>query len=155
MQKLEFAPTSASCDWLLGMGREAVGAQMAMTLRNNKTKIVASIGPASNSPEMLASLIRAGMNIARLNLWHGSFDEHAEIVTRIRTASKTIGLRIIRFVLLSVRAKVVTSNKHVTVGPGIEPFRQRWGCIMASNVAPRAMWLTSHHYVMLAGFVAT
>ena len=74
------------------MSREAAGAQMAMTLPN-KTKMVATIGPASNSPEMLESLIRAGMNIARLNLSHGSFDEHAEIVTRIRTASKTIGLR--------------------------------------------------------------
>ena len=82
------------------MSREAAGAQMAMTSPNNKTKIVATIGPASNSPEMLESLIRAGMNIARLNLSHSSFDEHAEIVTRIRTASKTIGLRIIPFVLL-------------------------------------------------------
>ena len=63
------------------MSREAAGAQMAMTLPNNKTKIVATIGPASNSPEMLESLIRAGMNIARLNLSHGSFDEHAEIVS--------------------------------------------------------------------------
>jgi pyruvate kinase len=82
------------------MSREAAGAQMAMTLPNNKTKIVATIGPASNSPEMLESLIRSGINIARLNLSHGIFDEHAEIVTRIHTASKTIGLRIMRFVLL-------------------------------------------------------
>ena len=73
---------------------------MAMTLPQNKTKIVATIGPASNSPEMLESLIRAGMNIAPLNLSHGSFDQHAKLVIRIRTASKTIGLRIIPFVLL-------------------------------------------------------
>jgi pyruvate kinase len=63
------------------MSREAAGAQMAMTLPNNKIKIVATIGPASNFLEMLESLIRAGMNIARLNLSHGSFDEHAEIVS--------------------------------------------------------------------------
>jgi pyruvate kinase len=65
-----------------------------MTLPNNKTKIVATIGPASNSPEMLESLIRAGMNVARLNFSHGSFDQHAEVVTRIRTASKTTGRRV-------------------------------------------------------------
>lgn len=65
-----------------------------MTLPNNKTKIVATIGPASNSPEMLESLIRAGMNIARLNFSHGSFDQHAEVVTRIRTAAKNTGRRV-------------------------------------------------------------
>jgi pyruvate kinase len=69
-------------------------AQMAMTLPNHKTKIVATIGPASNSQEMLESLIRAGMNIARLNFSHGTFDQHAELVTRIRTAAKTTGRRV-------------------------------------------------------------
>jgi pyruvate kinase len=67
---------------------------MAMTLPNNKTKIVATIGPASNSPEMLENLIDAGMNIARLNFSHGSFDQHAEVVTRIRSAAKTTGRRV-------------------------------------------------------------
>jgi pyruvate kinase len=67
---------------------------MATTLPNHKTKIVATIGPASNSPEMLESLIRAGMNIARLNFSHGSFDQHAEVITRIRTASKSTGRRV-------------------------------------------------------------
>src|ERR1700752_3066650 len=67
---------------------------MGMTLPNHKTKIVATIGPASNSQEMLESLIRAGMNIARLNFSHGTFDQHAELVTRIRTAAKTTGRRV-------------------------------------------------------------
>src|SRR5215831_6832684 len=73
---------------------EPARAQMATTLPNNKTKIVATIGPASNSPEMLESLIRAGMNIARLNFSHGSFDQHAEVVTRIRAAANTVGRRV-------------------------------------------------------------
>ena len=42
-----------------------------MTLPDHKTKIVATIGPASESPEMLERLIRAGLNIARLNLARG------------------------------------------------------------------------------------
>jgi hypothetical protein len=59
-----------------------------MILPDHKTKIVATIGPASNSPEILESLIRAGMNIARLNFSHGSFAQHAKVIARIRTASK-------------------------------------------------------------------
>ncbi|MBV9645637.1 MAG: pyruvate kinase [Verrucomicrobia bacterium] len=65
-----------------------------MIIPDHKTKIVATIGPASNSPEMLESLIRAGMNIARLNFSHGSFDQHAEVIKRIRAASKTTGRRV-------------------------------------------------------------
>ena len=45
---------------------------------NQKTKIVATIGPASESPEMLQRLILAGMNIARLNFSHGDFAGHGE-----------------------------------------------------------------------------
>jgi pyruvate kinase len=65
-----------------------------MILPDHKTKIVATIGPASNSPEMLEGLIRAGINVARLNFSHGTFDQHAEVVARIRTASKSAGRRL-------------------------------------------------------------
>jgi pyruvate kinase len=65
-----------------------------MKLSAHKTKIVATIGPASKSPEMLERLIRAGMNIARLNFSHGSFDQHAEVIARIRTASRVTGRRV-------------------------------------------------------------
>ena len=56
-------------------------------LPNHKTKIVATIGPASESPEMLERLIRAGLNVARLNFSHGDFTGHAERIARIRAAS--------------------------------------------------------------------
>src|SRR6516165_8980294 len=65
-----------------------------MILPNHKTKIVATIGPASNSLEMLERLIRAGVNVARLNFSHGSFDQHAEVIARIRGASRATGQRI-------------------------------------------------------------
>lgn len=60
----------------------------------NKTKIVATIGPASESPEMLERLIRAGLNVARLNFSHGEFSKHAEVVTRLRAAEKATGRRV-------------------------------------------------------------
>jgi pyruvate kinase len=65
-----------------------------MRLPNHKTKIVATIGPASNSPEMLERLIRAGVNVARLNFSHGSFGQHAEVITRIRAASRATDRRV-------------------------------------------------------------
>ncbi|RNF40852.1 pyruvate kinase [Planococcus salinus] len=56
-----------------------------------KTKIVCTIGPASETPEMLESLIEAGMNVARLNFSHGDHEEHALRIQRIREASKKTG----------------------------------------------------------------
>jgi pyruvate kinase len=49
-----------------------------------RTKIVATIGPASRSPEVLERLVRAGANVLRLNFSHGSHQEHAEVVRTSR-----------------------------------------------------------------------
>ena len=65
-----------------------------MMLPEHKTKIVATIGPASESPEMLERLIRAGLNIARLNFSHGDFSGHAEHIARIRAAAHETGRRV-------------------------------------------------------------
>src|SRR5262245_8146953 len=65
-----------------------------MTLTKHKTKIVATIGPASDSPQVLERLIRAGLNIARLNFSHGDFNGHAELVKRIRSAETAMGRRV-------------------------------------------------------------
>ncbi len=51
-----------------------------------KTKIVCTLGPASNSEDMIEKLIRAGMNVARLNFSHGTHEEHAEVIDRIKRA---------------------------------------------------------------------
>ena len=59
------------------------------SLQEHKTKIVATIGPASESPEMLERLIRAGLNIARLNFSHGDFSKHGEVIARIRAAAQS------------------------------------------------------------------
>jgi pyruvate kinase len=60
----------------------------------NKTRIVCTIGPASNSPEVLEKMIRAGMNVVRLNFSHGDFASHAETIQKIRTASKATKRRV-------------------------------------------------------------
>jgi pyruvate kinase len=60
----------------------------------NKTRIVCTIGPASNSPEVLEKMIRAGMNVVRLNFSHGDFASHGETIQKIRTASKATKRRV-------------------------------------------------------------
>ncbi len=63
----------------------------APALPPNKTKLVCTIGPASDSPAMLDQMIEAGMNIARLNFSHGDFQVHGETILRIREAAQRTG----------------------------------------------------------------
>jgi len=67
---------------------------MNVALPGHKTKIVATIGPASESPEMLARLIRAGLDVARLNFSHGNPSKHAEVIQHIRAAARKTGRRV-------------------------------------------------------------
>ncbi|MEJ2691537.1 MAG: pyruvate kinase [Candidatus Thiodiazotropha sp.] len=62
-----------------------------MTSPIRKTKIVATIGPTSDSIEILQAMLVAGMNVARLNLSHGNYQEHRQRIERIRRASETLG----------------------------------------------------------------
>lgn len=62
-----------------------------MIIPRNKTKIVCTIGPASATPEIMANLIRAGMNVARLNFSHGDFPSHKKIIGNLREAARSVG----------------------------------------------------------------
>ena len=55
-----------------------------------KTKLVCTIGPASNSSRVIERLVRAGMNVARLNFSYGSLQEHAETISIIRDVSNKL-----------------------------------------------------------------
>ena len=55
------------------------------------TKIVCTLGPASNTEDKLAALIEAGMNVARLNFSHGTHEEHAATLGRVRRVSNRLG----------------------------------------------------------------
>jgi pyruvate kinase len=61
---------------------------------SNKTKIICTIGPASNSVDILVSLINSGMDAARLNFSHGNYDSHKEMISNIRAASGKCGIKI-------------------------------------------------------------
>ena len=56
-----------------------------------RTKIVATIGPASRDPDTLARMVAAGLDVARLNFSHGDRELHAENAARVRAASAAVG----------------------------------------------------------------
>ena len=64
------------------------------TLPAYKTKLVCTIGPASDSPEMIEKMIEAGMNVARLNFSHGDFAGHGEVIQKIRKAAAKTSRRV-------------------------------------------------------------
>ncbi len=57
-----------------------------------RTKILATIGPASDTLESIENLIRAGVNVFRLNFSHGTYEYHLDVLTKIRQAMKNTGL---------------------------------------------------------------
>lgn len=56
----------------------------------SRTKVVATIGPASNKLDVLRELVQTGMRVARLNFSHGSYDDHATVVSRLRQVSEEL-----------------------------------------------------------------
>lgn len=83
-------------------------------MKNNpkKTKIVATIGPASESPAALEQLMKAGLNVARLNMSHGDHAEHAVRFTNIRTVSKELGMPI--SILVDLSGPKIRTGDYVT-----------------------------------------
>ncbi|WP_108306433.1 pyruvate kinase [Metalysinibacillus jejuensis] len=89
-----------------------------------KTKIVCTIGPASESPEMLEKLIEAGMNVARLNFSHGNHEEHAVRIHTIREVADKLGKQV--GILLDTKGPEIRTHNmkngevHLTAGQVID-----------------------------------
>ena len=66
-------------------------ANLGSMVPERRTKIVATLGPASETPERLHALVAAGMDAARLNLSHGTHADHAERARRVREVSENVG----------------------------------------------------------------
>lgn len=73
-----------------------------------KTKIVCTIGPASESVENLVNLLNAGMNVARLNFSHGDHEEHGARIKNIREAAKMTGKNVA--ILLDTKGPEIRTN---------------------------------------------
>ncbi len=85
-----------------------------------RTKIVATLGPASNTPETIARLIEAGANVFRLNFSHGTHESHAALIQAIRTAAGRVQRHVsILGDLCGPKIRVGTfKNGPVTLKPG-------------------------------------
>ena len=59
-----------------------------------KTKIICTIGPVSSSPQIIKQLIKAGMNVARLNFSYGDNESHKKTINMIKKASKESGVKV-------------------------------------------------------------
>ena len=85
-----------------------------------KTKIICTIGPASDSEEMLTELAKAGMNVARLNFSHGTHEEHLERIRRIKKVRSELSLPIA--ILLDTKGPEyrigIFENGKVNLTPG-------------------------------------
>lgn len=84
-----------------------------------KAKIVCTLGPATDSVEVLSALIKAGMDVARLNMSHGTHDEHAAQLTRLRQASAAAGKSVTVFAdLQGPKIRLGTFAEPVTLVNG-------------------------------------
>ncbi|WP_200976164.1 pyruvate kinase [Echinicola sp. 20G] len=67
---------------------------MKLPVLNKKTKILATVGPASNNEKTLIDLVKAGVNVFRLNFSHGNHEGHAEVIRLIRKINKDYNLNV-------------------------------------------------------------
>ncbi len=85
-----------------------------------KTKIICTIGPASDNEEVLTKMCRAGMNVARLNFSHGTHAEHEEKITLIKSVREKLGMPIA--IMLDTKGpeyRIKTfSDKKITLSDG-------------------------------------
>lgn len=87
-----------------------------------KTKIVCTLGPASNSPEMIEKMVKAGMNVARLNFSHGTHEEHGEVIKRLCEVRKRLSVPLA--ILLDTKGPEIRLGKFRDGGAHLETGSQ-------------------------------
>lgn len=75
----------------------------------NKTKIIATIGPASNNRDTLEKMLRAGVNVVRLNFSHGTYEQHGDVIKMIRSLSRELNRPV--GILLDLQGPKVRTGK--------------------------------------------
>lgn len=86
-----------------------------------KAKILATIGPASNSPSVLEEMLKAGLNAVRINMSHGSYDEHAANIRNARDVAAALDLPLSILIDLSgpkIRTRTLSENLPVILKTG-------------------------------------
>ena len=102
---------------------------------NTKTKIIATIGPASNSKSVLQKMISAGMNAVRLNFSHGTYEEHTHVINTIRSLSRTMNKPV--GIILDLQGPKIRTGK-MKDGKPVELKKNRTLRITTKSVAGSA-----------------
>ena len=95
-----------------------------MKTKLRKTKIVGTIGPASQSEEMLTKLVNAGLNVTRINFSHGGYEENGEKIETIKAVREKLNKPVA--LLLDTKGPEIrtgvleTGNEKVTINEGQE-----------------------------------
>ncbi len=117
-------------------------------LKKRRTKVIATVGPASSSPEIIARFVELGVSVFRLNLSHGDHEEHRRYFELIRASARAANthiavmadlsgpkIRVGRFqagsIVLRTGDSVTVTTRNVLGGPGLIP--SRYACF-ASDV---------------------
>jgi len=100
--------------------RGACGIMRAMPqLQERRAKIVCTLGPASSDPEVISALIGAGMNVARLNMSHGSQEDHTKVFEAIRQGAAARGVAVA--VLADLQGPKIRVGKIPAPGFDLKP----------------------------------
>lgn len=94
-----------------------------MNTMERQTKIVCTIGPATDSPDMIQQLMETGMNVARLNFSHGDHEQHARVIKLIRETSARLNMPVAILQDLSgpkIRIGAMASDSVVELIKGAE-----------------------------------
>ncbi len=89
-----------------------------------RTKIVATVGPASSDPEVLVRMVAAGMDVARLNFSHGTAEQHAENASLVRQAAGRAGRQVA--VLQDLPGRRPSPHRPCGPAPRDHETRVRW-----------------------------
>lgn len=101
-----------------------------------KTKIVATIGPASESEKVLEKMMKAGMNVARLNFSHGEYEWHKMVIERIRKISEKNNFNVAILADLQGPRIRVNTKKEIAVKSGEELLLYEVGEIVKAKDTP-------------------
>jgi len=134
------------------------------TDRLRRAKIVATLGPASSSVEVFRELVRAGLDVARLNFSHGSHEQKAELIRMVRAMAKEFGKPICILAdlqgpkirtgrLLDHKPVQLVAGRHLTITPeDVEGTAERVGTVfttLAENLVPGSRILLSDGLIEL------
>lgn len=119
-----------------------------------RTKVVCTLGPATSEPDTVLKMVRGGMNLARVNMSHGSRDDHRASIAAVRAAADTVGQPVAVLVDLSgpkIRVGDLPAPMELVVGSIVvmAPDREAEGTEIPITYAPLAEEIVTNDVVLL------